>query len=170
MADNEVHPSLFNPFFAWTDLAMRTTEMMVSSSQVVGERVDELARAGANPSARDAREFTLASPDTMKAATDASLRIANTLQNASFQLISQAWQQWFSSLAAMTALTGSNSFGEALARQDRLFRSLTQPSRAFTRGGEDSPADATPRPARGTSAAAKRNARVSRTRVTASRR
>jgi hypothetical protein len=129
MAFNQFHPALFDPFMLWTDLAMKTTEMMVSSGEVIGERVDQIARAGANPSARDMKEIALMGTEKVKAATDSSLAIATQIQAANLQLFARAWQQWFTSLGALAALGSSRSFGEVLARQDRLFNSLTRSAR-----------------------------------------
>ena len=40
--------TLFNPLMLWTDLAMKSTELMVASGQVFTDQLDQLARAGAN--------------------------------------------------------------------------------------------------------------------------
>ena len=72
----QIHPSLFNPAMLWADLAMKATEMMVASAEVIGNRVDQIARAGANPSPRDIREIALMSSEKVKAATESNLAYA----------------------------------------------------------------------------------------------
>lgn len=129
MPYNMIHPALFNPFLLWTDLAMKTTEMLVSSGQVIGSRVDQIVRAGANPSPRDMREIALMGSEKVKAATESGLAVATRLQSTNYQLMARAWQQWFASLGAMNALVTSRSFGEALSRQNKLFNALSRSGR-----------------------------------------
>jgi hypothetical protein len=121
----EVHPTLFNPFVLWTDLAMKSTEMAVESGQVLGTRVDQIARAGAHPSPRDMGELTIGS-DQLKAAADSGINIVAGMQSAALQVMAQAWQHWFTTLSAMASVAGSKTFGEALSRQEQLFNSLNQ--------------------------------------------
>lgn len=122
----EVHPTLFNPFVLLTDLAMKSTEMAVESGQVLGTRVDQIARAGANPSPRDMKELSLLGSDQMKAAADSGINIVAGMQSAALQVMAQAWQHWFTTLSAMASLAGSKTFGEALSRQEELFNSLNE--------------------------------------------
>jgi hypothetical protein len=44
MPYNLIPPSLFHPFLLWNDLAAYATEMLASSGQVIGSRVQEIAR------------------------------------------------------------------------------------------------------------------------------
>jgi len=173
MTPNLLHPTLFNPFIAWTDLAMKATEMVVSSGQLIGERVDEIARASANASPPDFKQLTLLGGDEVKTATESSFDMMTRMQSASFQLMARAWQQWFTSLGALSALTGSRTFGEALSRQDRLFKSLIQSDSRLLRPSDDAAhvEIASPKARQGTSRAhAKRHTAVSKTRVATSRR
>lgn len=171
MPEAEFHPTLFNPFMLWTDLAMKTTEMVVSSGQVIGERVDELTRASAHPSQQDYSQLTLLAPERVKGATETALETFTRLQTTGWQFMANAWQQWFSTLAAMTTITGSRTFGQVLERQDRLYKSLTRAGADAISAANDAAVDATPKAARGaTTAAARRSSRVSRARVAAPRR
>ena len=137
MSRNAFRPALFDPFTLWADLALRTTEMLVASSQVIGTRIGQIARAGANPSARDIKEFTLMGSEKLKAATQSSLAIATRLQSANYQLMARGWQQWVANLAAMGALASSRTFGEALSRQSRLFHSLARSGHTHSRWSGD---------------------------------
>jgi hypothetical protein len=142
----EVHPTLFNPFVLWTDLAMKSTEMAVESGQVLGTRVDQIARAGAHPSPRDMKEQTLiGSSDQMKAAADSGINIVAGMQSAALQVMAQAWQHWFTTLSAMASLAGSKTFGEALSRQEQLFNSLNEAGRQTAERARSTARDVTHR-------------------------
>lgn len=172
MAQNLFHPALFNPLLLWGDLAMKTTEMLLASGQVIGTRVDRIARAGAHPSARDIKEFSLMGSEKLKAATESGLAVATQLQSANYQLMARAWRQGFASLGAMTALAGSRSFGEALSRQNRLVNSLARSGRTHSRLSSDAArlASAALKPVHGAATAnAKRLARAKTRSATAKR-
>ncbi|HWI78670.1 MAG TPA: polyhydroxyalkanoate granule-associated phasin [Ramlibacter sp.] len=128
---------MFDPFTLWADLALRTTEMLVASSQVIGTRVGQMARAGANPSPRDVKEFTLMGSEKVKAATQSGMAVAAGLQSANYQLMARGWQQWVANLAALGALASSRTMGEALSRQSRLFHSLARSGHTHSRLSSD---------------------------------
>jgi hypothetical protein len=132
-----MQPTLFNPFLLWTQVAIKSAEMLFSSGQVIASRTGQMARAGANPSARDRREMILMGSEKAKAATQSGLAFATRLKSANLQLIGRAWQQWFASLGAMNALMTSRSVGEALARQNRLFNTLSRSGRTHARISSD---------------------------------
>lgn len=125
--------ALFNPFLLWTDLALKTGEMLASSGQVIHTRVGRMARAGANPSARDRREFTRMGSEKLKAATQSGLAVATRLQSANLQLAARAWQHWFASLNALSLLLGSRSMGELMLRQNRWLQTLGPSAHAGAR-------------------------------------
>jgi hypothetical protein len=125
----QIRPSLFNPALLWADLAMKSTEMMLASAEVIGSRVQQIARAGANPSPRDVREMLLMGSEKVKAASESGLAVAARLQSQNMQVFTRAWQQWLASLGAMAALTTSRTFGEALSRQYSLFDALGRSGR-----------------------------------------
>ena len=104
-----------NPFFAWTDVALKTTEMLMSSGQVIHHRVGRMARAGVNPSARDRKEFALMHSEKLKAATDASMAVGL-----------QAWQQWFSACSSMAMPQTSRGYQQAMKRASGNALQLTQ--------------------------------------------
>jgi hypothetical protein len=89
MAPNFYPAVLFNPFMIWADVAMKTAEMLLSSSQVMGSRVDDITRAGASPSASPQDAFTLMSTEMQR-----------------------AWQRWFTYIGPLTALASASSPGE----------------------------------------------------------
>jgi len=137
MPSNALRPALFDPFTLWADLALRTTEMLVASSQVIATRVGQIARAGANPSARDIKEFTLMGSEKVKAANQSALAVASRVQSANYQLMARGWQQLFTNLGAMSALASSRTLGEALSRQSRLLHSLARSGHTHSRLSSD---------------------------------
>jgi hypothetical protein len=137
MARNVFGSPLLDPFTLWADFAMRTAEMLLASGQVIGTRVGQMARAGANPSARDIREFTLMGTEKVGAAAQSGIAVAARLQSANYQLLARSWQQWLGSLGAITALAGSRTFSEALSRQSRLVHSLARSGPTHSRLSSD---------------------------------
>jgi hypothetical protein len=137
MARTAFDPALFNPFMLWAQLAVKTSEMLVSSGHVIGSRVHQMARAGANPSPRDRREMLLMGSEKVKAATASGLAVAAQLQSANWQLATRAWKHWVASATAMGALATSRSFGEALARQHSLLETLGRAGRTQGRISTD---------------------------------
>lgn len=119
---------LLNPFLLWTDLALKTGEMMLSSGQVIGQRVDRMARAGVCPSARDRKEFALMGSEKLKAASASGAAVAGQLQKANLQLAARAWEQSFATLNAMGSLGASRTWGQAVARQQALLGAITRSS------------------------------------------
>jgi hypothetical protein len=100
MTRNQLHPALLNPFVLWTDMALRATEMGVSSGHAIGSRVERLMRAGANPSPRDIREMALMGSEEVQAAAESSLHVAKRVQVEHLQLMERAWRQWLASAGA----------------------------------------------------------------------
>lgn len=118
--------SLVNPMMLWADLAMKTTEMLISSGQVIGTRVDRMARAGATPSARDRKEFALMGSEKVRAATESGLAMAARMQSMNGNLWLRAWQQWFGAATAMMSLASSKTMGQAVERQAAVYRSMAR--------------------------------------------
>lgn len=137
MAARMTPASLFNPVMLWADLAMKGTEMLVASGQVIGSRVDQMARAGTNPSPRDVQEFSRMGSEKLQAATESGLAIALRMQSTNYQLMARAWQQWFAACGAMASLGASRSWGEALTRQNVLYQALARSGHTNARLSSD---------------------------------
>ena len=60
-----------NPFLIWSGLALKTSEMMVASAEVISHRASRMAMSGVVPSEYDQREFVLKSGWATIAASDA---------------------------------------------------------------------------------------------------
>jgi hypothetical protein len=114
MARNAFQPALFNPLMLWAEIGMKTTEMLLASGQVIGTRVGQMARHGANPSASERREMLLMGSEKMKAATQSGMAVATRLQAYQWQLMTRGWQQpWLGSFAALST-EGARLAGAAL--------------------------------------------------------
>ena len=106
---------MVNPFLLWADIALKTTETMLASGQVITHRMDRIARAGANPSARDRKEFTLMGAEKAKAAGDAAFAVGM-----------QAWQQWVTACMGMAVPTTARGRQAALSRSSANAARLAQ--------------------------------------------
>ena len=89
--------TFFNPWLLWTEFAMKSAEMWLASGQVIGTRVDRMARAGGNPSARDRKEFMLMGTEKVRAATESGMAMAAAM--------TRLWQPWWSSAGALSRLS-----------------------------------------------------------------
>ena len=92
----------FNPMI-WTDLGLRALDMTVSSTQNVGERVDRLTRAGLEPAENAASAPTDLASETVSV-TSNGVALAADLQRTTFDMLTQAWVQWMSTLGRMASL------------------------------------------------------------------
>jgi len=139
MASNLIQASLFNPFLLWTDLAMKTAEMMVSSGRVIGLRVEEVAAESTTSGAEDLRQMALKGTDDIKSATDSGLAIASRLQSTQYELLARTWQPWFTGLGAMNALAAGRAWGDALSRPSRLQEAPSRPAIAQEHAKDETP-------------------------------
>jgi len=82
--------SCFAPFMLWNALAAQTAEMILASAQVIGHRTRRMALAGAAPSARDRREFTLMTREKVEAGAQSIQAMASHLLGRNQRLGAQA--------------------------------------------------------------------------------
>ena len=113
-----------NPWAAWIAFATMSAEMMTASAFVIGKRVTRLAAAGALPTARDQREFTLMGQEKLEAAAGAWQAMTQKLFATGPQLALHANRQLVAASAAMTALATSRSPQQALAHQARAANAM----------------------------------------------
>jgi methionine synthase I (cobalamin-dependent) len=119
--------SLFaNPLLIWTDLALRTGEMLLASSRVIGHRTGRMAAAGAKPSARDRREFTLMGQEKIEAAAESAQAMAAHMVKMNPQLGARAVRQMLTGATAIMSLAASRNAGQSLARQAKLVRAMAR--------------------------------------------
>jgi hypothetical protein len=78
-------------FMLWTDLALRTSEMLLASAQVIGHRTGRMATAGPSPNARDRKEFTRMGLEKVAAANESALAMGRQLTTAQMQAGLKIW-------------------------------------------------------------------------------
>ena len=115
-----------NPFMLWTDLAMKTGEMMLASAQVIGHRTKRMAAAGPKPNARDRREFTLMAQEKVDAVGKSARGMAAHMLTVDPLLGVRAAQHMLAAATAMMSLGQSRTVSQAMARQAKLVRTMTQ--------------------------------------------
>lgn len=127
MANNLDSTNLFNPVMLWTDVGMRALEMTLSSSQNIGEGLDRLARAGADASVEtiEAAELPRAlRSDKLEASSP--LALVAQMQQATFELMTNAWQQWMNTFAALASMGAGRTFAETIGRQNPLVNAMRE--------------------------------------------
>ena len=105
-----------NPFIAWTRLAWKTGELMVSSGEVVGRRMAGMALTGTS----DQREIALMGREKMEAAAQSGYAMWWALARMNQQFATVVLQQMFAGAAGMMSLASSRTPAESLGRQARL--------------------------------------------------
>lgn len=125
--------SLINPFQVWTELTMKTGEMMLASAQVIGHRTGRMASAGPLPNARDQREFTLMGQEKLEAAAESGQAMVIGMMRMNQQLSALAFKQMLSGTASMAAIASSRTPAQSIERQARLVRDTLAHSSAAAR-------------------------------------
>lgn len=116
----------FNPFLLWTELAMKTGEMMLASAAVIDHRTRRMSAAGAKPSARDQREFGVMRDEKIKAANQAAQAMTAQFLTMDPLLWVRAYQQMVAVTTAMMSLGTSRTINQFIERQARLMRTLSE--------------------------------------------
>lgn len=123
--------SLFNPFLAWSDLAIKAGEMMLESSQVIHHRTGRMATAGVNPSMHDQREFALMGQEKMEAMMESAQAMAlQMMMHPGAGLYAVDWIM--KSSAAILALASSTSIEQSVRRQGKLARVMAESANIHT--------------------------------------
>jgi hypothetical protein len=115
-----------NPYSVWTDLAVKTYEMMVASAEVIGHRAGRMAAAGPIPNPSDQREFALMGQEKIEAAAESARAMAEFVMTLNRQLGAQAFSQMLTGSTAMISLAASSSIGQSFERQGELVRTITE--------------------------------------------
>lgn len=126
MKRRKTYPGFGNPFLVWTELAFKTTEMMMASAVVIGHRTSRMNAAGSKPSARDRREFGVMRDEKIKAAGQSAQAMATQLLSMNPLLGVRAYRQMLAGATAMMSLAGSRTLGQFVGRQASLMRTLSE--------------------------------------------
>lgn len=124
MKHNPLDTSFLTPFLLWNNLAMQTAETMLASAQVIGHRAGRMAAAGATPSARDQREFTLMGQEKIEAGTESALAMATHMMSLSQPFGAQAFVDMMRGATAFMSLASSQTPQEMATRQAVLAREI----------------------------------------------
>lgn len=120
--------AIFDPFSAWTKIAMQTGEMLMASAQVIGHRSQRLAMAGASPNARDRREFTLMGQEKVDAAMESAQAMAARVIMMNTQLGAIAFRQALNGISGLIAVAGSPALALSAKGQAELLRDMIRNS------------------------------------------
>ncbi|MDN5850511.1 MAG: hypothetical protein L0H63_12890 [Nitrococcus sp.] len=125
MPRRKTYTGFNNPFLLWTELAMKTGEMMLASASVIDHRTRRMSAAGAQPSARDRREFGVMRDEKIKATNQASQAMTAQFLRTDPLLWVRAYQQMVAVTTAMMSLAASRTINQLFERQARLMRTLS---------------------------------------------
>jgi len=128
------HSSLrfFNPLMLWADVALTTSEMLVSSNSVIRIRTLRMAEHGMLPDASDMREMRLMSDEKLAAAGESGSAIASQLHATHANLV-QGAEQWLLSASALMALATSATPAQAVRRSEAFVNATTRAAATITR-------------------------------------
>jgi hypothetical protein len=121
-------PSCANPFLIWSQLAWKATDMMLASAQAIQHRTGRIAAAGVTPGARDRREFALMGQEKIEAGIESASAMAAQMMAMNPLLGARAFGHMMTGAAAVMSLAASRTLGQAMARQAKLVRTMTQSS------------------------------------------
>lgn len=124
----------------WSDLALKTTEMLTASAEVIGHRTGRMVSCGPLPTSEDQREFTLMGQEKIEAATEAATAIALHAVDTQHQLWASTMRQMLHGSTAMLSLVSSRSAEQAAENQAKLVRAMTRSAIATSRRLSGAPA------------------------------
>ncbi|WP_136419317.1 polyhydroxyalkanoate granule-associated phasin [Herbaspirillum sp. ST 5-3] len=114
-----------NPFVVWTQLALKTSEMMVASAQVIHHRTGRIARAGVIPNERDQREFTLMGQEKVEALAESAQAMAARMIVIYTQIGTLAFKQLLNGASGfMTYIASPATILSAKSQADLLGSTL----------------------------------------------
>jgi hypothetical protein len=113
-------PRFFNPLMLWIDVAVKTSEMLLSSGSVIRMRTERIARAGLTPSDADLAEFQLMGHEKLAAMSEAGAAMANQLHTTQFALLNRAVRHWLGGGVALFSLATSVSEAQAVTHAEAL--------------------------------------------------
>ena len=114
------------PYAGWLALAVKTSEMLLASGQVISHRVGRMAATGANPSAADRKEFMLMGTEKVAAAGASSSAMMKHMMENNFRLAQQMWAAQMGVVNAVASLARSRTPGQAITRHSRLTKAANR--------------------------------------------
>ena len=132
MSKNRNTNLFINPLQAWFTLAVKTGEMMMASATVISYRTGRMATAGPNPSEKDRKEFALMGQEKMDAAVESAQAMALQMMTLSPQLGVRAFEHISKGTADMLSLVSSQTVHQAVTRQAKLMKTISQSTNTAT--------------------------------------
>jgi hypothetical protein len=117
-----------NPMAAWSQLALKTGEMLLASAQVINHRTNRIAMAGAVPNTRDQREFALMGQEKIEAATESAQAIATRMVTMNAQIGTLAFRQMLNGMSGIMGLLAAPSMALSMKGQAELLRDAIESS------------------------------------------
>jgi len=111
-----------NPFLLWTNIALRSAEMMWASSQVISHRTNRIVQAHPNYSVSDRREMALMGQEKIQAGYESALAMSGGLVKMSLELTMHAFRQWFAGVTALASMATSRTAFQYSGHQAKLLR------------------------------------------------
>ena len=110
------------PALAWTNFALTSAQMLVTSAQVIGHRTSRLMLAGATPNPVDQREFSMMSEEKTAAALKSAQAMAQGMFKLGQQLAVMTGRQMMAGVPMMMSLAASATPQQSISRQADLAR------------------------------------------------
>lgn len=123
---------LANPLLAWSSLALNSAQMMATSAQVIGMRVQRMMIAGANPQISDHVEMGLMGSEKVQAAAESGQAVARGVMLLNQQLFAMVTRQVMAGLPMMFSLATSFTPSRFADGQARVVRAALANSNAAT--------------------------------------
>jgi hypothetical protein len=117
----------------WADLAAKTVEMMLASTQVIAHRTRRMAMAGHSPNARDRRELALMGQEKVEAGTTSALAMVAHMLTMGEPWGALAYREYLRNYAALVTFANSRTAGQVIARQAALAQALGQSALAMAK-------------------------------------
>jgi hypothetical protein len=131
MNRRRIPASSANPLLLWTNLALKTSEMLMASAQVIGHRTQRMALAGPMPNARDRREFTLMGQEKVDAVGESMQAVALRMVTANQQLGAMLFKQMMAGATSFMALATTPALAWTGLRQSELLGQTVSSSTAL---------------------------------------
>lgn len=125
--------SLTNPLTTWAAFAATTAEMLTASTFVIGQRLARLCAAGAVPSARDRREFTLMGQEKLEAAAGSWQAMTRKLLVTSPRVALRTCEPVIAVMTAAAAFPTSQTPWQALALQAKAAGAIGEMAQSASR-------------------------------------
>jgi hypothetical protein len=134
MQPSTIGASYVNPFSIWINLALKTTEMLWASSQVITHRTGRMMLSNANPNLSDRRELVLMGQEKIDAAIESARAMGAYIAKWQIQFGVLAINQMMANATAIASLATSRNPGQVLGHQARLVRdAVTAPAIAASK-------------------------------------